>query len=263
MGKVITFGTLKGGTGKSTSVFSTAGILAERGYRVLIIDVDPQANITSNLGIDETLDGYVGVKELFEDEKLDVNRAIIKAPIKELPTLDIIGSTIALTSTEMRIISFAGREFLLKKYIKRNREVFDKYDYILVDTNPSMSIINQNSFVVSNGIVLVSDIGVNSLRGLEVFIALWEDILDRLDMENNIKGILVNKYNDRSTMSQEFIEYCKEDEDIKKLMFNTCIPSSIRLPECELERLPINLIDKRSISYIAFNAFVDELISRL
>lgn len=263
MRKIITFGTLKGGTGKSTTVFSTSGILAERGYRVLIVDVDPQANITSNLGIDETMEGYIGIKELFEDERIHPERAIIRGPIRELPNLDIIGASMALTSTDMRIVSFPGREYLLKKYFRKYSSVFNQYDYIIFDTNPSMSIINQNSFVVSDAIVIVSDIGINSLKGLELFVALWEDIVDRLDIENNIRGLLINKYNPRSSISWEFVEYCQEEEDIKKLLFNSFIPADERISECELSRKPINIIFKNTEICDRYNSFVDELISRV
>jgi len=261
--KVITFGTLKGGTGKSTTVFATAGILSERGKKVLIIDIDPQANITSNLGIDETADGYLGIKEIFENERQSPEKVVIKAPVPELPTLDIIGSSMGLTSTEMRVISNTGREFLLRSYFRRNKEFFNNYDYIIFDTNPSMSIINQNSFVVSGAIVIVTDIGINSLKGLELFVALWEDIQYRLDLKNNIKGILINKFNDNSYISKEFIEYCEEEEDIKSLLFKNYIPANEKISECELERKPINLIDKQCNVYKKYNAFVDELINRV
>lgn len=263
MRKIITFGTLKGGTGKSTTVFSTAGILAERGYRVLIVDVDPQANITSNLGIDETLEGYIGIKELFEDERINPEKAIIKGPIRELPTLDIIGASMGLTSTEMRIISYPGREYLLKKYFRKYNSTFNRYDYIIFDTNPSMSIINQNSFVVSDAIVIVSDIGINSLKGLELFVALWEDIVDRLDIDNNIKGLLINKYNSKSSISREFVEYCHEEDDIRRLLFHSFIPADERISECELSRKPVNLIYKNNEICDKYNSFVDELISRV
>ena len=263
MGKIITFGTLKGGTGKSTTVFSTAGILAERNYKVLIIDVDPQANITSDLGVDEINEGYLSIKEIFEDVDISPELAVIKAPIQALPTLDIIPSSITLTSTEMKIISFSGREFILKKYLKKNKEYFDKYDYIIFDTNPSMSIVNQNSFIVSDAVVIVSDIGINSLKGFELFVALWEDILSRLDIDNNIKGLLINKFDKRSSLSKEFIEYCEEEEETKRLLFKSKIPTNEMISECELGKKPINLMDKESEVFMAFNSFVDELIDRI
>lgn len=263
LSKVITFGTLKGGTGKTTVVFNTVGILASRGYKVLVIDVDPQANITSDLGVDETAECYLGVKEVFENDGMDINAAITKAPIKELPTLDIIGACMGLTSTELRVVSSPAREFLLKKFFKRNREYLNQYDYIIFDTNPSMSVINQNSFVVSDAIILVSDVGVNALKGLELFIALWQDISDKLDLADNIKGLLINKFEKNSSMGKEFMEYCNDEEDLTKIIFKNYIPMNERLPEGELERKPVNILCKEEEIYERFNLFVDELLERI
>lgn len=259
----ITFGTLKGGTGKTTSAFSAAGILAERGYKVLLVDADPQANLTSNLGIDETVDGYTSLLDLFENEKFDARKAIIKGYVKELPTLDIIPSTIALTSTEMRIISLAGREFLLKNHLKKQADVFDEYDFIIFDTNPSMSIINQNVFVLSDGIILTSEIGKNSLKGAELFIALWEEICERMDKPNNILGFLINKYDSRTKLSKEYMEYCSEYDVVKDLLFKTYIPDNVKVPEAEIENKPVNIAFKDATSSEAYKAFVNELLGRI
>ncbi|NLZ48111.1 MAG: ParA family protein, partial [Clostridiales bacterium] len=122
---------------------------------------------------------------------------------------------------------------------------------------------NQNSFVVSDAIIIVSDIGINSLKGLELFIALWEDIVDRLNIENNIKGLLINKYNPKSSISKEFVEYCQEEEEIRKLLFNSYIPLDEKISECELSRKPVNILFKNYDIYNKYNAFVDELISRV
>jgi chromosome partitioning protein len=97
------------------TTFSTAGILAEQGKKVAIADIDPQANITSNLGIDETEDGFFGIQELFENPKEDIRKVIRKAPIPQLPSLDIIPGSVLLTATERNINSSAGRENLLKR----------------------------------------------------------------------------------------------------------------------------------------------------
>lgn len=263
MGKVVTFGTLKGGTGKSTTAFTTAGILADRGYNTLVIDVDPQANLTSNFGIDETKAGYKGVKHIFEDENIHPDEVIVKAPLKRLATLDVIGSNISLTSTEMKIISFNSREFILKHYLCKYKEVFSKYDYIIIDTNPSMSILNQNAFIISDGIILVTDVGINGIKGLELFIALWEDIIEKFNRVSNIKGILINKFNNRGNLSKEFVEYCQQDEDIRRLLFRSSISMDEKIVESELSGVPINLYDNTSNVFNEFNLFVDELMDRL
>lgn len=266
--KVITYATLKGGTGKTMTTFSTAGILAERKNKVLIFDADPQANITSNLGIDETQEGFIGIQEIFENPKFDVNKLIIRSPIEELPTLDIIPSSVFLTATETKIISLAGREFLLRNYIRKNADIFEKYDYIMFDTNPNMGIVNQNVFLVSDAIILITIPGKNGLKGAELFEALWGDIIDRLGMKNNIKGLLINMLDQRLKLQKEFIEYCLDEEDIdeediRKILFKAIIPKNAKLAETEIEVRPINMYDKLSSGYTAYNKFVDELLERL
>lgn len=259
----ITFATLKGGTGKTTSAFTTAGILAEKGHKVLLVDADPQANLTSNLGIDETVDGFKSIVDLLENDKSDVSEIMVRSYIRELPTLDIIPSCIGLTSTEMRIISLAGREFLLKNHIKRQSSVFNDYDFIIFDTNPSMSIINQNVFVISDAIILTSEIGKNSFKGAQLFIALWEEILERMDMPNNIKGFLVTQFDNRNKLSKDYYEFCQEDEEIKKIIFKNKIPVNVKIPEAEVENKPVNIYSKESASSEAYKNFVDELLKRL
>jgi chromosome partitioning protein len=261
--KIITFATLKGGTGKTISCFSIAGILAEQKSKVLIVDIDPQANITSNIGVDEFNENFLSIKEVFENQNFNLPSLIIKSPISELANLDIIPSSILLTSTEMKIIGLAGREFILKNYFKKNMDFLKEYDYILFDTNPSMSIINQNAFVISNAIILINDTGMNSIRGIELFMALWEDIATRLEMENNIKGIIINKFDQRTKLSREFLEYCKDNDEIKNLLFDSVIPSNIKLSESEIENKPINIYSKDSKGYKAYKKLVSEIRKRI
>jgi len=262
MGKIITFATLKGGTGKTTSVFSLGGILGERGFNVLLVDMDPQANLTSNMGMDETAIGYMGIKNLIEDNRIFPEEVIVKAPIKELSKVDVIGSTVALTATEMVMIKKPNREFILSRYLERNKLFFERYDYILIDTNPSMSILNQNAFVVSDGIIVVGDFGVNALKGIELFLAIWGEIVEKLELPLNIEGILLNKH-EKNELCREYIEYCCEDEEIKRLLFNTYISKSSSIPEAELERRPINISSKNSKLYLEFDDFANELLERL
>lgn len=261
--KIISFGTLKGGTSKTTTTFNTSAILAERGYKVLAIDVDPQANLTTNFGLDETVEGFKSVQDIFEDKESDIESIVYRKPIEELGTLDVIPSCIMLTSTEMRLVGMAARENTLRNYITRNKGFFGAYDYILIDTNPSMSIVNQNAFAVSDFICLTNTIGMNSFKGTQLFMALWEDIAESLGLKNNIKGLLVTQYDKRTNLSGQFLDFLKDLNYVQSILFDTIIPINIRLAESELENKPINLYDKTCTGYKAYNQFVDELIERL
>lgn len=260
--KIIAIGTLKGGVGKTQAVFNLAGLLAGQNKKVLIFDNDPQANVTSNLGIDETVEGFLGAEHIYENPKLDINEVIVKAPIKELPTLDIIPCSISLTGTEMRVINLAGREFLLKNYFKKNQEVMNQYDYIIFDTNPSMSVVNQNAFLISDSIILLSEAASNSLKGAELFMALWSEILERLDIQNNIKAFIINQYRQKVKLHKEFVEYVKDYEETKDIVMETMVPLNIKLSEAELENKPINLYAPLSAGGQAYEELIQELITK-
>ena len=255
----LTFGTLKGGVGKSSTLFNIAGILSENN-KVLVIDLDPQSNTTNNFNIDISLDKN-NMKNVFEEE-LDPEKIVIKNVISELPNIDLLPSSIFLTSTEMRLISQAGRENILKNYFHDNQDFFNQYDYILLDTNPSMSVINQNAFVVSDHILLVSDVSINSLNGAELFIALWNDIQSRLRLTNNISGFIINMFDKRIKLSGEFLDFCKSNEQVRDLLFNTYIPTNVKLKECELDAKPINVFDEKCMGYNAYKKLITEMSER-
>ena len=148
--KVIAFGTLKGGTGKTTVAFNVGGILAEE-HKVLFIDVDPQANLSDNAGVDTTDQTGATIRDVFGDWKeTKADDVITKSPIWQLPNMDIIASHIRLTATEHQLVSAPGRERILQKWMERNKDVLSQYDYIILDTNPSMGIVNQNAFMTAD-----------------------------------------------------------------------------------------------------------------
>lgn len=256
--KSICVGSLKGGTGKTSYVFHISSWFANAGYNVLLLDLDAQANTTSNLGIDEFASGFKSVVDLFE-KQLPPEEIIIKSPIEQIPTLDIIPSSVLLTGTELRLVNVAARELILKNYFKKNKEYFSKYHYVIIDTNPSMSIVNTNAFAFANSIMLITDVSMNGLKGIELFTALWRDIADRLVVKDNIKGIVVNRYDKRIKLSSEFLEYCRQNTDIKPILFNTVIPENVKLREAELSHIPIALYDKKNKGYEAYKSLYTEM----
>ena len=258
--KIITFSTLKGGVGKSSAVFNVSGILAEDNKKILVIDADSQGNTTNNFGIDRTKKDFKSIVDIIENNEKFEN-VVIKRPIENL-TIDVIGSTIFLTSTEMRIVNQTGREYMLRNYIKKNAKKFDDYDYVIFDTSPSMGIVNQNAFLISDEIILVSDVSLNSLEGAELFIALWDDITSKLDIKNNISGFMINMYDKRIKLSKEFKQYCVENEDIKDILFDQVIHTNVRLKESELESKPICILDKKSSGYKDYMNLVLEMKGR-
>jgi len=259
--KIIAFATLKGGVGKSSALFNIAGLLAEESNKILIIDADPQGNSTNNFGIDRTIENLKTIKDILEDN-IDFNDVVIKNSCTLLPNIDVIPASIFLTATELKIVSLAGRENILKNYIEHNTKYFNQYDYILIDSNPSMSIINQNCFVVATDIILVSDISMNAIEGAELFSALWDDIRNRIKLPNNITGFLINNFDKRINLAKDFLEFCRDNEEIKDILFDTVIPTNVKIKESELAACPVNMYCPKSAGHKAYINLVKEMKDR-
>ena len=260
--KIIAFGTLKGGTGKTTVAFNVGGILAEE-HKVLFIDVDPQSNLSDNVGIDIADQNGWSVRNIFDNStKPTPAEVITKTPIEQLPNLDIIASHIRLTATELQLVATPGRERILQRWIDRNRKALQEYDYIIIDTNPSMGIVNQNAFLVSDKIILVSDVSMKSLTGAQLFTYLWGEVCENMDVENKTGALILNNFDKRTVLSREIKEYYQSDEEFKDILIDTVVPARVEIKNTETSFLPINITAPGSDSCIAFRSIISELKER-
>lgn len=265
--KIITFGTLKGGVGKTMLCFNIGGILSQLGYKVLIIDSDLQGNLTNNIGVDRTRPDLLTMYDVLnvEGAQPEPERLVLRGPNSKVPNLDMIAGSIFLHRAELKLSTITGREQVLKNYIEDYREFFSRYDYILIDTNPSMSIINQNAFVVSDCILLISDVSMNAIEGAQLFIALWEESRRHLRIPDNIKGFIVNDFDNRNRLSMDFLEYLRTSEDltdIQALLMDTIIPRNVKITESELAAIPISMYDINSKGCIAISTLIEELMEK-
>lgn len=260
--KIIAFGTLKGGTGKTTDAFNIGGILAEEN-KVLFMDFDPQANLSDNAGIDTADQDAKTIRNVFEDPMhTRAEDVITKAPMWQLPNLDIIPSHIRLTEMEKRLVVTAGRERTIQKWIDRNRDVLEQYDYIIMDTNPSMGTINENAFLVADSIVLVSDVSRKAVQGAELFVYLWGETREAMQLEDNIKALIINNADRRIGLAKQLQDYYKDDEDFGKIVLDRVIPARVDIKNTELKYLPINILAPNSDSCEAFRDVVSEMIRK-
>ena len=260
--KIISIGTLKGGVGKTSTIFNIGGILSEQGCKVLIIDLDPQANSSANFGIN--IDNLEYTSSNMFLTQVDPSLLVQKGKIKELPNFDIIPSTIQLTETEMQLLAAPGREKILMNYIRKNYDWFKNYDYVLIDTNPSMSLINQNAFVAGDHVILITEPAANSYTGVKVFIDLWEQISEAIGMKNNISAVIINKVEKNEKTAKDFLLFIEENQnEINKLMLKTYIPKNVAIKDAlETYNIPINVFDKKSKGYLAMMCIMDELKER-
>lgn len=264
--KVIAIGTLKGGTGKTTDTFNICGILAEN-TRVLMVDLDPQCNLSNDCWVSLTDRNMLTVRDIFENPSKTQPQpqdVIYKSPIKEIPNLDIIPSTIYLHETEDTIISKTNRERILYNYVEKHRDFFERnYDYMFIDTNPIMSVINTNAFFLADKIILVTDVSLNGMLGVEIFYALWEKRREALQKDDNISALIVSNCEKRTVAAREMYSYATEELDFTKdITLKTVIPHTVKIKDSELAHKPINLIHKNSEVADAFREVISELIEK-
>ena len=255
--KIIAFGTMKGGVGKTTLAFNLAAILAEQS-KVLLVDLDPQCNLNQSVGLDLNTRGGYTVKDIFEDPKLDP--AAVAVEIGENET--ILPGSIDLTVTEARLPSMAGKELAFTRYIEDHANFFHQYDYVILDTGPSMSNINQNGFAAADKIVLVSDVSLHSIRGAELFMFLWRDIRTALRLPDNISALILNNYDGRINLAKELTTFCRENEELAPLLIPTAIPARVAMKKSVVENKPVCQLYPSDAVAIALRQVAAELAEK-
>ena len=169
------------------------------------------------------------IRDVFEkysyNEQPKAQDVIVKVPIKELPNLDVIPSSILLFEVEEKITLLEGRSFILKNFLKRNKEILNRYDYILIDTNPSMSVFNINACYVADSIIISSDVSTNSINGAELFCSLWDAKRNQINQtadtpkEDNIAALIIGNYDKRTNMSKDLIKKNSRSRGIAKTIY--------------------------------------------
>ena len=261
---IITFGALKGGVGKTMLCFNLGAILSQKGFRVLIVDSDLQGNLTNNMGADRMRPDLVTLYDIYDPDQPQATpeELVLRAPHDQFPGLDLVAGSIFLHRAELYLSTLPGKERILGQYFQEHRAFFAAYDYILIDTNPSMSIINQNAFAVSDSIVLISDVSMNALEGIQLFMALWEESRLRLGLSDNVRALVINDFDGRNRLSNDFLEYLRTDpqmEDLRLILMDTVIPRTVRITESELAATPISIYDRSSKGCLALLALTEEL----
>ena len=261
--KTIAVGTLKGGTGKTTTCFNLAGALAQNpNNKILLVDGDPQCNLTNDIGLDCSDMDRNNIRTIFDNKKIDPSELIISGVLEKQPNIDIIPSNILLIKTEMLLVSVAGREKLLANYFKNNEEFFSQYTHIIFDTNPNLGVINQNIFYFVDSIILVSDVSLNAIQGAELFSFLWEENIETLGIENNIKALVINNFDKRINLAKDLQDYYLSEDEFKDILVETPIPGSVAMKDTSLNHEPIVTLQPQHQAAIAIRKVIKELISR-
>jgi chromosome partitioning protein len=247
MGRVISFANQKGGVAKTTTTLNLGVALAEQGLRVLLADLDPQGNLTMSQGLNP---------DTIERSMFDV--LVHRLPIQEVihhAEVDLAVSSIDLAGAELALSSMIGRERALEKAIAPVRE---SYDYVLIDTPPSLGLLTINALVASNGVIVPVQTEYLSLRGLVQLENTLSMIRENLNPEVGIVGILPTMYDRRTLHSREAVEIL--EENFGDLVFNTKIRKTVRYAEAPVKGSSVLKYDPSGNAAQAYRDLAKEVL---
>ncbi len=250
MGKVIAIANQKGGVGKSTTAINLSACLAEKGKHILVIDIDPQGNTTSGLGVEKAeLENSLYELILGEAEPEDV---IIKNVIENL---DVIPSNVNLSGAEIEIFELEEKEYIIKKIVDQVRR---KYDYVIMDCPPSLSMLTINALTAANSVIVPIQCEYYALEGLSQLIYTIDLVKERLNSKLKIEGVLFTMFDVRNNLSSQVVDNVKNN--LQQRIYKTVIPRNVRLAEAPSYGMPINIYDSRSTGAESYRKLADEII---
>ena len=254
MGKIIAFANQKGGVGKTTSAVNIAASLGILGKRVLMIDLDPQGNTTSGLGVGKRNLTKTS-RELLIGEPSEANDTITKT---EFQNLSLIPSNKTLASVEFDLYELDDPQFRLKEAL---REIRNEYDYIIIDCPPSLGMITVNALAASDGIIIPMQCEFYSLEGLSQLVLTINKIRQTYNKTLNVTGILITMYNGRLVLSNQVMAELKKH--YKDKLFKTPISRGVKLSEAPGFGMPVYFHDKNCKGTAEYMAVAKELLGRI
>jgi chromosome partitioning protein len=250
MAKVIAICNQKGGVGKTTTAINLAVFLSFSGKRTLIIDIDPQGNATSGLGVNKH-NISKSIYDLVIDE-IDPAGVIVATGIDNL---SLIPSTLSLTGAEVELVGIMGREYRLKKAVS---SILSNYDFIVIDCPPSLGLLTVNALAAAESVLIPIQCEYYALEGLSQLVNTVNLVKENINSNLYIEGVLLTMADFRTNLTNEVINEVKKF--FKGKVYETVIPRNIKLTEAPGFGKPIAIYDKNSIGAQKYNDFTNELL---
>ncbi len=250
MAKVISIINQKGGVGKTTTAVNLSALMADMGQRVLIIDLDPQGNTTSGLGmaveeksVYEALMGRIQMKNLVEKT--------------DFKNLSIAGSDIRLSGAEIELVGADKREYRLKTALQ---PIQKDYDFVFIDCPPSLSLLTINALAASDGVIIPIQCEYYALEGVASLMSTIQRVKKTVNPRLEIEGVLLTMLDGRTNLGLQVVDEVKKH--FKKQVYGAVIPRTVRLGEAPSHGEPIHIYDKRSTGTAAYVALAKEVLQR-
>ena len=248
MSRIIAVSNQKGGVGKTTTSVNLAACVAEKGKRVLLVDIDPQGNASSGLGITERTPSIYDV--LLGEESAEA--AVRKT---EFDNLSVLPSDIALAGAEIELVAIPERETLLRKALA---SVHGRFDYIFIDCQPSLSLLTLNAMTAADSVLIPIQCEYYALEGVGQLMNTLQLVKKRLNPALEIEGVVLTMLDGRTNLGLQVVQEVKKY--FKSRVYGSVIPRNVRLSEAPSHGEPINIYDSRSAGAEAYRALAAEFI---
>lgn len=252
MSRIIAVANQKGGVGKTTTAINLSSCLAEKGKKVLVIDMDPQGNTTSGLGVDknalentiyEMIIGECQLEECLLENVFD--------------NLSLIPANVNLSGAEIELMDIEGKEYIVRGQVYAIR---DNYDFIIIDCPPSLSMLTVNAMTTADSVIVPIQCEYYALEGLSQLMHTITLVKKRLNPDLNMEGVVFTMYDARTNLSLQVVENVKNN--LNQNIYKTIIPRNIRLAEAPSHGMPINLYDSKSAGSESYKLLAEEVIHK-
>ena len=253
MSEVIGIINQKGGVAKTTTAINLAATLNQKGKKVLLVDVDPQANATTGLGIDKTNLEF-SIRDVLLEE-CEIQDAIIST---DYDGLDVLPSNLGLSKLEKQLAGETAPEYILRRYLET---VYDDYDMIIIDSPPTLGRLAYNVLVASDSVIIPVQTEYYAMEGVVDLLDAIKEVEEKLYSETEIKGVLLTMHDKREKLTNEVVALVREY--FKDQMFKTIIPRNAPVKRSAADGVPCVIKYPESSGAMAYQKFTDEFLERI